>query len=66
MKNIYAQKITVGHPVVHTINNSTVPVGVVKCGQLSLKGRSIPHMKLLLFYKKKEATPTTLLVPIIL
>jgi hypothetical protein len=54
MTSIYAQKITVGHPVVHPMNNSTALIGVVKSGQLGLKGRSIPHMELLLFYKISE------------
>jgi hypothetical protein len=34
------------------MNNSTALIGVEKSGQLGLKGRSIPHMELLLFYKK--------------
>jgi hypothetical protein len=53
--------MSVRHPVVHTISCSTALIGVVKCEHLGLKGRSIPHMKLPLFYKKKkkkrEATP---------
>jgi hypothetical protein len=36
------------------MNNSTALIGVVKSGQLGLKGRSIPHMELLLFYKISE------------
>jgi hypothetical protein len=27
-------KVTVGHPVVHTMNNSTALIGVIKGGQL--------------------------------
>jgi hypothetical protein len=38
MTSIYAQKMTVGHLVVHTVNNSTALIGVVKGGQLGLKG----------------------------
>jgi hypothetical protein len=58
--------MTVGHLVVHTMNNSTALIGVVKGGQLGLKGRSIPHMELLLFYKKGRQPLTTLLVPVTL
>jgi hypothetical protein len=45
MTSKYAQKMTVGHLVVHTINNSTALIGVIKSGQLGSKGRSIPHIK---------------------
>jgi hypothetical protein len=38
MTSIYAQKMTVGHLVVHTVNNSTALIGIVKGGQLGLKG----------------------------
>jgi hypothetical protein len=48
------QKVTVGHLVAHTINNSIAFTGVVKGGQLGLKGKAIPHMKLPLFYKKES------------
>jgi hypothetical protein len=60
--SIYAQKMTVGHLVVHTMNNSTALISVVKGGQLGLKGRSIPRMELLLFYKMGKPTLTALLV----
>jgi hypothetical protein len=43
--------MTVEHPVVCTVNNTTAFIGVMKGGQLGLKGRSIPHIKLPLFYK---------------
>jgi hypothetical protein len=66
MTNIFAQKMTVGHPVVHTMNNSTAFIGVVKGRQLGLKGRSIPHVELLLFYKKEKQPPSTRLVPVTL
>jgi hypothetical protein len=67
MTSVYAQKVTVGHLVVHTMNNSTALIGVVKDGQLGLKGRSIPHMELLLLsYKKGKQPPTVLLVPVTL
>jgi hypothetical protein len=52
MTSISAQKMTVEHPVVHTMNDSTILIGVVKGGQLGLKGKSTPNMKLPLFYKK--------------
>jgi hypothetical protein len=65
MTSIYAQKMTVGHLVVHAINNSTALIEVIKGGQLGLKVRSIPRMELLLFYKKGKH-PTALLVPVTL
>jgi hypothetical protein len=43
------------------MNNSAALIGVVKGGQLGLKGRSIPHMELPHFYKKGEATPNYIL-----
>jgi hypothetical protein len=55
--------MTVGHPVVCTVNNTTAFIGVMKGGQLGLKGRSIPHMALPLFYKKGKQPLTALLVP---
>jgi hypothetical protein len=58
--------MTVGHLVVHTINNSTALIGVVKGRRLGLKGRSIPHMELPLFYKKGKQPLTALLVPVTL
>jgi hypothetical protein len=63
MASIYAQKITVGHSVVYTMNKPTALIGVVKGEQLDLKERSIPHMELPLFYKKGKPPPTALLVP---
>jgi hypothetical protein len=36
------------------MNDSTILIGVVKGGQLGLKGRSIPNMKLPLFYKREK------------
>jgi hypothetical protein len=76
MTSIYAQKVTVAHQVVHTMNNSTTLIGVVKGGQLGKKGRSLPHVKFstlkkqaknflkrkfdILIYKK-ETVPGTLL-----
>jgi hypothetical protein len=45
------------------MNNSTTLIGVMKGGQLGLKGRSIPHMALPLFYKKGKQPLTALLVP---
>jgi hypothetical protein len=44
--------------------NSTALIWVMKGGQLGLKGRSIPHMELLVFYKKGKPPPTALLVPV--
>jgi hypothetical protein len=58
--------MTVGYPVVHTINNFTALTGVIKGEQLGLKGRSIPHLELPLFYKKDKQPPTALLVPVTL
>jgi hypothetical protein len=46
------------------MNNSTALIGVVKDGQLGLKGRSIQHMKLPLLQKGKQP-PTALFVPVI-
>jgi hypothetical protein len=66
MTSIYAQKMTVEHLVVHPMNNSTALFRVVKGAQLGLKERSIPHMELLLFYKKWKQPLTTLLVPVTL
>jgi hypothetical protein len=57
MTSIYAQKITVGHPVVDTMNNSTALIGVVKGGQLGLKGRPIPHIGTAALLQKGETTP---------
>jgi hypothetical protein len=37
--------MTVEHPVVCTMNNSTVLMGVVKGTHLGLKGSSIPYME---------------------
>jgi hypothetical protein len=42
------------------MNNSTAFIGVIKGGQLGLKGRSIPHMELLLFYKREAIPDCTL------
>jgi hypothetical protein len=62
MTSISAQKMTVEHLVVHTMNDSTILIGVVKGGQLGLKGRSIPNMKLPLFYKRGKQPQTPFLV----
>jgi hypothetical protein len=42
------------------MNNTTALIGVVKGGQIGLKGRSIPHMELLLFHKKGNNPDCTL------
>jgi hypothetical protein len=46
--------MTVGHLVVHSVNNFTVLIGVMKGGQLGEKGRFISHLELPLFYKKES------------
>jgi hypothetical protein len=48
------------------MNNSIAFIGVVKGGQLGLKGRSISDMELPLFYKKGKQPQTALLVPVTL
>jgi hypothetical protein len=46
------------------MNNSVAFIGVVKCEELGLKGRSILDMELPLFYKKGKQPTTALLVPV--
>jgi hypothetical protein len=63
MTSISSQKITAKHPVVHSIKQLYCPYWDCKRWATWLKGKSIPHIELLVFYKKGKQPPIALLVP---
>jgi hypothetical protein len=57
MASIYAQKMTVGHPVVRTMNNSIALIGVIKRWATWLKGKVHTSHGTAALLQKRKATP---------